>query len=180
MISSEGDTRACLLYAHVRLCSVERNASSSVTLPAQSFDVNVNILSEAKARKIVFLLATYLEVARNTLKTHEPSVIISYCFRCVRFRRSMMSSGLTNAQASTRHFLCLGNSHRHEPGTRVGKGSSDVVHMRSRCFGKCNATSITDTSDTNMIISQAGRPRYKLCYHHNHRHRQPISIKYII
>jgi arginyl-tRNA synthetase len=81
MTSFEGDTGAYLQYAHVRLCSIERKASAFMALPPQSSEVNVDLLSESKAREIIFLLATYPEVVRSALKTHEPSAIVSYCFR---------------------------------------------------------------------------------------------------
>jgi arginyl-tRNA synthetase len=81
MTSFEGDTGAYLQYAHVRLCSVERKVARTVVLPAQCSEVDVTLLSEPKAREIIFLLATYPDVIHSTLKTYEPSTIVSFCFR---------------------------------------------------------------------------------------------------
>jgi len=81
MTSIEGDTGAYLQYAHARLCSVERRVSESVTLPPSHSDIDISLLSEPKAREIVFLLGSYPDAVRTALKALEPSTIVSYCFK---------------------------------------------------------------------------------------------------
>lgn len=82
MTSTEGDTGAYLQYAHARLCSVERRAAKEniILLPSPA-DIDVSLLSEPKAREIVFLLGTYPDVVRAALKALEPSTVVSYCFK---------------------------------------------------------------------------------------------------
>ncbi|CAO1638394.1 unnamed protein product [Sympodiomycopsis kandeliae] len=89
MLSFEGDTGPFLQYNHVRLCSVERkNADAGVSLPVgSSLDpttIDTNLLSEQKARDLVFLLATWPDVVKQATKDQQPSTIVSFCFRLTR------------------------------------------------------------------------------------------------
>lgn len=91
MLSFEGDTGPYLQYAHVRLCSISRKNPSLYPLP--EFDTLTAhcpiLLASAnntpneleKAREIVFLLATYPEVVKTALKTHEPSGVVTFAMR---------------------------------------------------------------------------------------------------
>ena len=81
MTSFEGDTGAYLQYAHVRLCSVERKVASTVSPPNAASDIDMQLISEPKARELIFILATYPDVVRTALKTYEPSNIVSFCFK---------------------------------------------------------------------------------------------------
>ncbi|KAH8109098.1 arginyl-tRNA synthetase [Phellopilus nigrolimitatus] len=81
MTSWDGDTGAYLQYAHVRLCSIERKVAHQVVLRADPSQINVDLLTEPKAREIVYLLATYPDVVRAAFKAYEPSTIVSYCFK---------------------------------------------------------------------------------------------------
>lgn len=81
MTSFEGDTGAYLQYAHVRLCSVERKAAPTVSPPKSASEVDLQLLTEPKARELIFVLATYPDVVRTALKTYEPSNIVSFCFK---------------------------------------------------------------------------------------------------
>lgn len=81
MTSFEGDTGAYLQYAHVRLCSIERKAAPALVLRSDPNLINTELLAEPKARELVFLLASYPDVVRTALKTHEPSNIVAYCFK---------------------------------------------------------------------------------------------------
>ena len=80
MLSFEGDTGPYLQYAHVRLASIERKNPELLPLPAPS-QLNTAALVEPSAREIVFLLGTYPDAVKNSLKTHEPSTIITFAMR---------------------------------------------------------------------------------------------------
>ncbi|KAG8987530.1 hypothetical protein FRB93_004486 [Tulasnella sp. JGI-2019a] len=81
MTSFEGDTGPYLQYAHVRLCSIERTVAPNLVLRSSMSDIDISLLTESKAREIVFHLATYPDVVKNALKTHEPSAIVTHCFK---------------------------------------------------------------------------------------------------
>ena len=80
MLSFEGDTGPYLQYAHVRLSSIERKNPDLLPLPAPS-QLKTELLVEPQAREIVFLLGSYPDVVKTTLKTHEPSGIVTFAFR---------------------------------------------------------------------------------------------------
>ena len=80
MTSFEGDTGPYLQYAHVRLCSIERNVPHLLPLPPPS-DINVSLLTESHARDIVYLLGSYPDIVKTALKTHEPSGVVTFSFR---------------------------------------------------------------------------------------------------
>ena len=80
MTSFEGDTGPYLQYAHVRLCSIERNVPNLLPLPPPSA-IDVSLLTESHARDIVYLLGSYPDVVKTALKTHEPSGVVTFSFR---------------------------------------------------------------------------------------------------
>lgn len=80
MTSFEGDTGPYLQYAHVRLASIERKNPNLLPLPLTS-EINTDLLTESHARDIVFLLGSYPDVVKTALKTHEPSGVVTFCFR---------------------------------------------------------------------------------------------------
>jgi arginyl-tRNA synthetase len=80
MLSFEGDTGPYLQYAHVRLASIERKNSDILPLPNIS-SIDTSVLVEPHARDIIFLLGTYPDVVKAAMKTHEPSVIVTFAFR---------------------------------------------------------------------------------------------------
>lgn len=86
MVSFEGDTGAYLQYAHVRLCSIQRKVAPSIVLRTDPSQINIDLLTEPKAREIVYLLATYPDVVKMAIKNQEPSTIVSYCFKFVHAR----------------------------------------------------------------------------------------------
>ena len=43
--------------------------------------IKVELLSEPKAREIVFMLACYPDIVKTAFKTYEPCTIVSYCFK---------------------------------------------------------------------------------------------------
>ncbi|KAF8074734.1 arginyl-tRNA synthetase [Lyophyllum atratum] len=81
MTSYEGDTGAYLQYAHVRLSSIPRKAAPALVLRSDPALIDTSLLTEPKARELVFLLAIYPDIVKTALKNYEPSTIVSYCFR---------------------------------------------------------------------------------------------------
>ncbi|KAL5514035.1 hypothetical protein ACEPAG_2796 [Sanghuangporus baumii] len=112
MTSWDGDTGAYLQYAHVRMCSVTRKVAHQVTLREDVSNINVELLTEPKAREIVYLLATYPDVVRAAFKTYEPSTIVSYCFKLAHLISSawetliVMNQEQELAQARLYLFTC--------------------------------------------------------------------------
>jgi len=84
MLSYDGDTGPYLQYAHVRLCSVERKAAPEIVLPPHSeilTQINTDHLSEKHARDIVFLLALYPDIVKNSFKENQASTLVTYLFK---------------------------------------------------------------------------------------------------
>ena len=78
MTSFEGDTGPYLQYAHARLCSITRKAAVS---PESLLDADLSLLTEPQAINLVRSLAQWPDVVQNTLKTLEPSTVLTYLFR---------------------------------------------------------------------------------------------------
>ncbi|PWN53189.1 arginyl-tRNA synthetase [Violaceomyces palustris] len=86
MLSFEGDTGPYLQYNHVRLCSVERKAKEAdgVELPIQDLDmesINTDLITEPKARELVLLLASWPDVVKAATRDHQPSTVVTFCFK---------------------------------------------------------------------------------------------------
>ena len=80
MLSFEGDTGPYLQYAHVRLSSMARKNPELLPLsPAAS--INTDTLSEAKAKEIIMLLASYPDVVKAAIEKLEPSGVVTFCFK---------------------------------------------------------------------------------------------------
>ena len=78
MTSFEGDTGPYLQYAHARLSSIARRAAvSREKLESANFD----LLTEPHAIDILRMLASWPDVVQNTVKTLEPTTILTYLFR---------------------------------------------------------------------------------------------------
>lgn len=78
MTSFEGDTGPYLQYAHARLCSIRRK----VGLSDEELDsADLSLLTEKHAIDLVRLLGQWPDVVQNTLKTLEPTTILTYLFR---------------------------------------------------------------------------------------------------
>jgi len=80
MTSFEGDTGPYLQYAHVRLSSIERKNPELLPLPSPS-EIDCSLLTESQAREIAFLLGSYPDVVKTALKNHEPSTVVTFCFK---------------------------------------------------------------------------------------------------
>ena len=84
MLSFEGDTGPYLQYNFARMCSVERkNKEAGLELPedVDADKIRCDLLTESKARELVVLLASWPDVVRSAFKDHQPSTIVTYCFR---------------------------------------------------------------------------------------------------
>ncbi|KOS20543.1 Arginine--tRNA ligase [Escovopsis weberi] len=78
MTSFEGDTGPYLQYAHARLCSISRRAGLS---DEEIASADLSLLTEKHAVELVRILSQYPDVVQNTLKTLEPTTILTYLFR---------------------------------------------------------------------------------------------------
>ncbi|KAI5465386.1 hypothetical protein BGZ63DRAFT_373448 [Mariannaea sp. PMI_226] len=78
MTSFEGDTGPYLQYAHARLCSIGRKAGLSEEELASA---DLSLLTEKHATDLVRLLSQWPDVVQNTLKTLEPTTILTYLFK---------------------------------------------------------------------------------------------------
>ena len=78
MTSFEGDTGPYLQYAHARLCSITRKAGLSAE-DLQSADLS--LLKESHATNLVRALASWPDMVQQTLKTQEPTTILTYLFK---------------------------------------------------------------------------------------------------
>ena len=80
MLSFEGDTGPYLQYAHVRLSSMTRKNPELLPLPPAT-SINTDTLSEAKAKEIIMLLASYPDVVKAAIEKLEPSGVVTFCFK---------------------------------------------------------------------------------------------------
>lgn len=78
MTAFEGDTGPYLQYAHARLCSIERKAGVDLSSLETA---DLSLLTESHAVNLTRTLASYPDVVLNTLKTQEPSTMLTYLFK---------------------------------------------------------------------------------------------------
>ncbi|ORY59182.1 arginyl-tRNA synthetase [Pseudomassariella vexata] len=78
MTSFEGDTGPYLQYAHARLCSISRKAGLS---EKELDSADLSLLTEHHAIELVRVLAQWPDVVQNTLKTLEPTTVLTYLFK---------------------------------------------------------------------------------------------------
>lgn len=78
MTSFEGDTGPYLQYAHARLCSITRKAQLS---PEDLLSADMNLLTERHAIDLIRALASWPDVYINTIKTQEPTTVLTYLFK---------------------------------------------------------------------------------------------------
>lgn len=79
MFSFEGDTGPYLQYAHSRLRSVERNASSIT--PEDLLNADLSLLKEECATELLRVISQYPDVILNAYRTSEPSTVVTYLFK---------------------------------------------------------------------------------------------------
>ncbi|OLN81416.1 Arginine-tRNA ligase, cytoplasmic 2 [Colletotrichum chlorophyti] len=78
MTSFEGDTGPYLQYAHARLCSIFRKAG----IPEEEIaNADLSLLTEKHAIELIRAISQYPDVVQNTLKTLEPTTVLTYLFR---------------------------------------------------------------------------------------------------
>jgi arginyl-tRNA synthetase len=78
MTSFEGDTGPYLQYAHTRVCSILRKAN----VPIEKIEnADLSLLTEPHATNLVRCLAQYPDVLQQTLKTLEPTTVVTYLFK---------------------------------------------------------------------------------------------------
>ncbi|EDO03926.1 arginyl-tRNA synthetase [Sclerotinia sclerotiorum 1980 UF-70] len=78
MTSFEGDTGPYLQYAHARLCSITRKAALTAEEIASA---DLSLLTEIHAQNLIRTLSQYPDVVQNTVKTLEPTTILTYLFK---------------------------------------------------------------------------------------------------
>ncbi|KAL2880336.1 arginyl-tRNA synthetase [Colletotrichum sp. CLE4] len=78
MTSFEGDTGPYLQYAHARLCSIFRKAGVAEEEIAKA---DLGLLTEKHAIELIRVISQYPDVVQNTLKTLEPTTVLTYLFR---------------------------------------------------------------------------------------------------
>ena len=78
MTSFEGDTGPYLQYAHARLCSISRKAELT---PQDLESADLSLLKENHAINLVRVLASWPDVIQQTLKTLEPTTVLTYPFK---------------------------------------------------------------------------------------------------
>lgn len=79
MTAFEGDTGPYLQYAHARLCSITRKAGLSAEEIADSPDLS--LLTETHATNLLRMLSQYPDVLAQTLRTLEPTTVLTYLFK---------------------------------------------------------------------------------------------------
>jgi len=88
MTSFEGDTGPYLQYAHTRLCSIMRKAD----VPIEKIEnADLTLLTEPHATNLVRCLAQYPDVLQQTLKTLEPTTVVTYLFKMTHLLSSSYS-----------------------------------------------------------------------------------------
>jgi arginyl-tRNA synthetase len=78
MTAFEGDTGPYLQYAHARLCSITRRAALT---PEEILSADLSLLTETHAQDLIRVISQYPDVVQNTLKTQEPTTILTYLFK---------------------------------------------------------------------------------------------------
>ncbi|KAF2646295.1 arginyl-tRNA synthetase [Massarina eburnea CBS 473.64] len=84
MCSFEGDTGPYLQYAHARLCSITRKvvaATPDVADVDLTTAADLTLLKEAQAVNLVRELASWPDILLNTVKTQEPTTVLTYLFK---------------------------------------------------------------------------------------------------
>jgi arginyl-tRNA synthetase len=81
MTSFEGDTGPYLQYAHARLCSITRKVTAAVPEIANielSSAADLTLITETQGIDLVRQLAAWPDIFINTLKTQEPTTVLTY------------------------------------------------------------------------------------------------------
>ncbi|KAF2438472.1 arginyl-tRNA synthetase [Karstenula rhodostoma CBS 690.94] len=84
MTSFEGDTGPYLQYAHARLCSITRKVTAAVPEIANidlATAADLTLITETQGTDLVRQLAAWPDIFINTLKTQEPTTVLTYLFK---------------------------------------------------------------------------------------------------
>lgn len=83
MTSFEGDTGPYLQYAHARLCSITRKVTAAEPDVANVdlATVDLSLLKEEHAIFLVRQLSAWPDVFLNTVRTQEPTTVLTYLFK---------------------------------------------------------------------------------------------------
>ncbi|KAL5386888.1 hypothetical protein DPSP01_003903 [Paraphaeosphaeria sporulosa] len=84
MTSFEGDTGPYLQYAHARLCSITRKVTAAVPEIANidlASAADLTLITETQGIDLVRQLAAWPDIFINTLKTQEPTTVLTYLFK---------------------------------------------------------------------------------------------------
>jgi arginyl-tRNA synthetase len=81
MTSFEGDTGPYLQYAHARLCSITRKVKEAGLTEEEIASADLTLLTEPHAVNLIRVVSQYPDVVQNTLKTLEPTTILTYLFK---------------------------------------------------------------------------------------------------
>ncbi|KAG7531039.1 hypothetical protein FFLO_04594 [Filobasidium floriforme] len=80
MTSFEGDTGPYIQYSHVRLCSIERK-NPNIVLPEDVTQIKTELITEPKAKEIIYLLACYPQLVNDAMRDYQASGIVTYMFK---------------------------------------------------------------------------------------------------
>lgn len=80
MCSFEGDTGPYLQYAHARISSITRKAPFT---NAELLAADLSLLTEPRAIDLIRTLSSWPDVFVNTVKTQEPTTVLTYLFKMV-------------------------------------------------------------------------------------------------
>jgi arginyl-tRNA synthetase len=86
MLSSEGDTGVYLQYAHARLASIGRKVGLT---PSDAANADLFLIVEPHALVVLRALSEYPEIVRTSLKSSEPSTIVTYLFKMTHLASTM-------------------------------------------------------------------------------------------
>jgi arginyl-tRNA synthetase len=67
-------------YSHVRLCSIERK-NPNIVLPEDVTQIKTELITEPKAREIIYLLACYPQLVNDAMRDYQASGIVTYMFK---------------------------------------------------------------------------------------------------
>jgi arginyl-tRNA synthetase len=100
MTSFEGDTGPYLQYSHARLCSI----FSKSGIPISDYEsTDLSPLTEPHAVNLVRMVAQFPDTIANTLRTHEPTTVLTYLFRLTHTLNS--SYDVLRVIGSERHVM---------------------------------------------------------------------------
>lgn len=152
MCSFEGDTGPYLQYAHARLCSIRRKVIASQP-DVEGVDLStadLTLLKEPQAIGLVRELASWPDVLLNTVKTQEPTTVLTYLFKvserctkvvdtwltfvrwCTLFHRRM----ITSRSLARNVMYCLqGKSRRSDEclDRRLTRSGWRCIRLLDRC-----------------------------------------------